>query len=306
MPSKLKGIGPRGAQPLSGFRETPLQQVRELYISFVQGLFAACPPGYYHWAPTLEETEIVITDENPINVSVIGKRPAISFARGPVQLTSLGLDDMLSYDMQTGKKQKSVLVPGVMSINCLSRNDQESENLAWWVAEGIWMHRERLLKSGFFEIGRHIQIGRPSAPGQIVSDDGASEWYVTVAQSPFQFYRTSSNTPLAESSTAAAILSEIAVDIHTQRIAASVQAPAVSYAVKESFPYQVVPDTSNISSARVPMPGNPAKDVTVQAHRPGSARLRPPSIRGRTIPIVTSTVEESETPTEDLSLRIKV
>jgi len=159
-------------------------------------LFQAAPRGSYHWDPNIAATEIVITDENPINLSVVGVRPAISFTRSPVQFFGLGMDDLDKYDFATGMKQKTMLVPGTMNINCCSRNDLESENLAWLYAEQLWLHREQLMRAGMFEIGRNMVIGFPSFLGSIVEDDGADEWYVTSVQSLFQFHRTFRSTPL--------------------------------------------------------------------------------------------------------------
>lgn len=307
MPSRVTGTSPSDAIPQHDFKYNPLRQVRVLYVSFVKGLFAQALPGNYHWSDG-PESEIYITDENPISSTTIGKRPAISFTRSSVQLSSLGHDDMLSYDFTTGQKTKGVLVPGVMSINCCSRSDLESEHLAWVVAEHLWLLREQLMKLGFFEIGRQINVAAPSSAGSLVTADGDQEWYCTTVASPFQFPRMSQFTPLNKT-----VIQNIEIQLHAQLTKAlSLGYPESSNA--SEYPVQVhacpppafVPGASDAHGrgpdpaglappppSLIPHPLNPAVHVVLRhanPHRPG---IRPPSLGGRAIPIADPCVEQS-------------
>jgi hypothetical protein len=158
-------------------------------------------------------TEIVITGENKINAAEVGMRPAISFTRGTIRWFTLGHDDMLGYDIATGQKKKSVLIPGTMSINCCSRNDLESEQLAFIITEQLWLNRDLLMRAGFFEVGREPVLGAPSPAGSLVTNDSGEEWYVTSVTCPFQFYRTGTVTPLG-----AEIANSIDMSLHTGAI----------------------------------------------------------------------------------------
>jgi hypothetical protein len=288
MPSRIRQTQPSPVD--ASFRANPLEQIRTLYVGFCQGLFAAAPPGGYHWSPSLQETEIVITDENPIQVDTIGKRPAISFTRGPVQSYSLGQDDMLTYDFETGQKKKSILVPGTMSINCSSRIDLESERLAWIVAEQLWMNREILMRAGFFEIGRQFVVGSPSPAGSIVAGDSADEWYVTTVSSPFQIYRTSQVTPLGQK-----ILEGVSLQFQSKASAVSTPGYPANPGGADP-PYSVNSSAPDVPLNVLPHPLNPAQQVVVRSANPNKPGLRPPAIRGRTIPIQQGTVEQSVTP----------
>ena len=95
---------------------------------------------------------------------------------------------MLESDPRTGQQTKSVLVPGTMVVNASSRVPLESERIAWICAEQLWLHRELLMKAGFFEIGRSPAISAVSPAGSIIMNDGADEWYATSVTCPFQFY----------------------------------------------------------------------------------------------------------------------
>jgi hypothetical protein len=206
-------------------------------------------------------SEIIITDESPINTTAVGIRPAITFTRGPVQSYTLGIDDMTHFDIETGKKRKSILIPGTMSINCCSRSDIETENLAWWISEAVWMHKEDLMKVGFFDIGRFV-IGSPSPAGSIVSGDSADEWFCTTISSPFQFHRTSERTPLG-----APMLEHIDYTL-ASRSGKPVGPEGPPGQVGANLPYEVestLPDTPNYLQ---PHPLNPAQTVVVRSFRP--------------------------------------
>ena len=312
MPTKPTRVNPHGQFPQNDFRNTPLTQLRVLYAAFVQGLFGAAPPGSYHWSADEGETEIYIFGENPIRTDTIGVRPAVSFTRGPIQFYSLGMDDMLRYQFSTGQKTKSVLIPGVMSINCVSRNSLESESIAFIIAEHLWLLREQLIGSGlFFEIGRQPQISAPSPAEGIVAGDSGDGWYATVVSSPFQFPRMSQYTPLNQR-----IIQSIELQISARLLKArewSGGGPAASHNGIEVPIHTCVdfpPAFTEASDARgrtpdtagelpepptyAPHPLNPARQVRVRTIHPFRPGLRPPSMGGRTIPIAECAVEESK------------
>ena len=292
--------------PDSSFKYTPMRHVRVMFIRFCQGLFYAAPIGAYHWDEDENLTEIVISNENKLDPEVIMKRPGISFTRGPIQFYSLGIDDMMSYEFDIDKKTKAVLVPGTMTVNCISRVPQESEDLAWVVMEHIWLLRDLLMRAGFFEVGRQPQMGSPSPAGSLVANDQGDEFTVTSVSVPYQFSRTSSFTPLGKR-----IVQSINFSLNQRT-------PPNYVGVRGGVPYDhfngpykatycppdpytdasdargLTPDpagTRQVFLPKQPHPLNPAQTVrvrTVRTHRP--ARLYSGSV-----PITDSCVEESGT-----------
>jgi hypothetical protein len=279
-----------------------------LYVSFVQGLFNSAPKGAYHWEPD-ETSEIYISDENKLKSETIGQRPAVTMSRGPVQPHGLGFDDMEKYDMATGSKTKSTLVPGTMTIHCVSRNDIECERIAWVIWEQIWANREILLQAGMFEIGRGAVIGAPSPAGSIVQCDAGEEWYLVSVASPFQFNRTTKVTPLGRR-----IVRGIELALRARALTAAQQRPndCLPGTAGVDLPFRIdgcLPDpdegysdaggsTPNPGEAapklpRVPHPMNPTQTVSIRSSKPNCPAIRPPSIGGRPLPITTAPVEES-------------
>lgn len=284
-----------------------------LYAGFVQGLFAVSPLGAYHWSEDPDATEIYVVGEGVIKSEVVGVRPAVSLTRGPVQFYSLGMDDMLRFQFDTGQKTKSVLIPGVMSINCCSRVALESEKIAWVIAEHLWLLREELMGyDKFFEIGRQPQVSAPSPAEGIVVGDGADEWYCTSVSSPFQFPRMSQFTPLNKQ-----VVNSIELQIRAQLLKArqrSAGGPAASHNGVEvpvhlcvdgpaafdplaSDAHGRTPDPAGTlpdPPTYMPHPLDPARQVRVRTIHPFRPGLRPPSMGGRAIPIAECAVEESK------------
>jgi len=313
MPTRIPRTEPRGAgEPRSNFSINPLQHVRYLYAVFVQGVFYSLPRGSFHWEESLQDTEIVITAESPLQLGTLNDRPGITFTRSPVSFFQLGFDDMLLLDAKTGKKTKSLLIPGTMVINCCSKNDLESEQLAWVTAEKIWLLRDLLMQQGFYDIGRSLQVGSPSQAGAIVQGDGADEWFCTSIVSPYHFYRTSSFLPLGRP-----ILHEIDINMRAEAppLVQVANGTVNPYGLPDVFPpppFAPGAENPNVRTRDnpnglplVPHPLNPNILVSVRSSRADRTGVRPPSINGHVLPIASDCVEESVGSTASTT-RVKV
>lgn len=291
MSTKVSQTLGQGAFPVSSFKYDPLIQVRAVYIQFIQYLFYQAPVGHYHWDPDPALSEIVVTAENPVDLEVVNKRPFITFARGPIAFSSLGFDDMHEFNFESGAKKKSVIVPGTMSINVCSRNDLESESLAWIVMEHVWLLRDQLMQSGFLDIGRNMQMGPPSRAGAIVPGDAGREWYCTTLLSPFTFHRTSQITPLNKP-----VVEDIETEL-TTNLQAIPEASVPSTEGRPDLPYNVGHFHEGASTElselkKVPHPLNPTQLVTVRSSRPNTPAVKPPMFGGRLL-ITKGPVEQS-------------
>lgn len=294
MPSKTSKSEPDNAP--EGFKYNPLKHVRWLYTTFLQNVFAYAPPGCLHWNLDEQVTEIVITAEYPLDAEVLGHRPGITLTRAPVSFFQLGFDDMLQYDYRTGKKTKSVLVPGTMVINCCSSNDLESEHIAWVVAEHLWLLRDVLMRQGFYDVGRGIQVGAPSTAGSVIQNDQGREWYSTQVMSPYHFYRTSSLTPLNRQ-----MVSQM--NLRMGATPTAVPQPNGPAMLTPNLPFEECahqpPSALQVHDGqdlpKLPHPLNPAQTVRVRVIRATSNGLAQALARGRAVPIHRPCVQESST-----------
>lgn len=280
MPSKVLRTDPndwtgRPEDLQQMMRASPILHLRTVILQFIQGLFWYLPRGHYHWEPAVGETEIIITDESPIKVKDYGTRPCITITRSPVVLNSIGLDDMLSFNMATQTKKKSVVVPGNMSINCCSREPIESENLAFFVAEHLWLLRDILQRKSIYQIGQNIGVGSPSPAGSLVAADQGDEWTVTSAAVPFQLIRTGAITPLGQH-VARAIELSLNQPVGSHQVAFQPSARG-SLAQPGAEVLQPQPSGLTVEATNTQSP-DPAGNTLRQVRRP-------PRIRGRPIPL---------------------
>lgn len=290
MAESVRNSNSRKGFPGSSFTYTPLEHVRTVTIAFIQGLFNGAPLGDYHWDPEDEKTEIIIRDENPIHVDKYGQRPCINFTMGTSEFYHMGMDDMLEYDFASGKKVKGMLVPGTITANVCARSDIEAHNLAWIVAEHVWLLRELLIAQGFFEIGRGMRITPPSPPGSIVASDSADGWYASSVSIPWQFARKSAFTPLGQQivRNICEFVSAVSPkhvesqgwpenNLDHERPISVQECPPESFAPGASDARGGTPDPGGVKSnplPKVPHPLNPAKLVTVRLVRGNRSGLR--------------------------------
>ncbi len=239
--------------------DNPILQIRRLYCAFVQGVFQKLAPERYRWLEEDTQTKIYITSENTLDTDVLQMRPGISFTRAPMAMQHLGFDDWIDLNQGTGAKTKSVLLPGTMIINCCSSVDLESEEIAWFTAENLWLIRDVLQHQGFYDVGRNLQVGSPSPANAIIQNDQGKEWYCTAVTSPFVYNRTSRMVPLNKM-----ILDEVRMSIAVNNIK-----PVVSAMPVEVFGTNQSPD-AQAPGTTYPHPLNPAKTVTLKTIRQGT------------------------------------
>jgi hypothetical protein len=183
--------------PTVNWAEQPLLLIRKTILSFLQGLFELSDSGHFKWHEDQEATEIFITDESPMKMEVIGKRPAICTVRGTVAFGKTSLDEMQARDFATGFRKHTDLVSGTMTVNCCSRAALESEYIAWIVANHCWLLRRLVMRhTPVHEFGRGATIGAPSPAGAIVSGDTEGEWICTPVSLPFFLQVSGRVTPL--------------------------------------------------------------------------------------------------------------
>lgn len=178
--------------------ENPETYTTRLFTQFLQGLFNFSPPGQYHWEPDLEETELVITADIPLNVEVAGKRPSLAVVPGPSQDQGVGIDNLLHIDVSTGERIFTDMSTGFLVVYAVAETTTEARHLAHLVRHGVRTNR-RLLESpgGFFQIGRPaMSINSPSPPGALVVGDPAGIVMVQL-NIPYSFQWSWSTTPTA-------------------------------------------------------------------------------------------------------------
>jgi hypothetical protein len=193
--STVYSAGPLDAE----WNNDPLNYMVKCFVAFLQTIFESAPPGYFHWKPALEETEITITEENPVKLDTLERKPVISVILGPIQFNGSSMDDLLNVDAKNAQEIHTDLLPGTISLNCLSKVPQEARFIAWLSARTIWNLRKIFIRETLIhEVGRKIGISPVSPAGALVTGDTEGEWHVVSVSCPFFLQWTDKVTPLSE------------------------------------------------------------------------------------------------------------
>jgi hypothetical protein len=181
----------------SSWGNDPLNYLVRVFVAFLQTVWETAPKGSFHWTPLSEETELVITEENPVHVETMEKRPALAVALGPTRFNGSSLDDRVMVNVRNAAEKHTDLLPTNITINCLSRVQSEARFLAWQNARMIWSLRKLFIaEKGIQECGRKNEIGSVTPAGALVTGDTEAEWVVCPVTVPVYLQYTDLVTPL--------------------------------------------------------------------------------------------------------------
>lgn len=241
----------------------PLNYVVKVMTAFLQSIWETSEPGLFHWTPQIEETEIVVTEENPLNLDAVKHKPAIAIALGAMTFSGLTLDELVSVKATDASEHHADLVPGTLVLNCLSRFPQEARYIGWQCGRTIWNLRKMLIREGTFqEIGRKIQLGPVTKAGELVQGDTEGEWHNFPVAVPFFMQWNDTVKPLSKDWSGRAIHPLRAIELN--------------FATKTHglHPVRGLPENA-------PVWGDATSGV--RGNRTIKSGLRPPTIKGRPI-----------------------
>lgn len=171
----------------SSWVDNPLEHLVRLCLIFLQELWKEAPPGNFKWDPDEIVSELLITDDAPLEPEVIEKRPAIVSVLSQCGWAGIGLDQLQNLSIRTGERIHTDLISGNITLNCLSRVKTEAQLIAWVTANHFWVLKYILMKLGFHKIGEQTQILAASPPGALISGDTEAEIVNVAVVIPFHF-----------------------------------------------------------------------------------------------------------------------
>jgi len=164
--------------------EQPLRALRQMFVLFAQGVYKTAPAGCFRWLDDEEATEILITDETPVDLSVVGVKPTIAITRGQLRYSEISIGGRQSDSMVGMTRNLTDLVPTTISLNHLAGNDLESEQLAMITARHI-VALPRIFTRGtpVHKVGAP-GVSAPSPAGALVAGDRTGKWRNTSVTVP--------------------------------------------------------------------------------------------------------------------------
>lgn len=157
----------------------PLAHVRRNFILFLRDFFSSgkivgmgdSQETMYHWEEDKDKTAILIQGANVENPEILNHTPALLINRSDVQklkeYESMG-KDMTSYDWGTGKRTHVGIYSCVVTVSCLSSNQEEAEILAQIAYFVLLMHRGFFMREYNY---RDIDLGGIGTP-RIIQYEG--------------------------------------------------------------------------------------------------------------------------------------
>lgn len=178
--------------------DDPLYRVIAGFNLFLKALFKDMNPGEYKWIDDPKLTEIFITDQHPVNLEVVEKRPAIVTIRGNAQWANLGMNQTVDYEWHSGKVTKQDLVSFHVTFACLSREGVEAQRLAWFLFSMLPLFKPHLQRSihGLHNIGNSLSMGGETPAGALVQGSSTPEWKMVQVVAPIHVSYKSSIEPL--------------------------------------------------------------------------------------------------------------
>ena len=157
------------------------------WIAWIKSLFASRPVGQFRWVPNESETEIIITDQGPINAESPHYRPAIITALGPGSWTGTGLTQRLQ--MAPFPLDAPTVYSGMSSVNfsitCVAREGAEARRLGYYLYRLIPVFEPILQKFGLHGVTAALVIGQENPAESLVQGSSMPEWKAVTIQAPF-------------------------------------------------------------------------------------------------------------------------
>ncbi|CAB4131611.1 hypothetical protein UFOVP276_42 [uncultured Caudovirales phage] len=175
----------------------PLNYLVRVFIAFLQTIWEEAPRGSFHWTPYAEDTEIVITEENPVHTETMEKRPTLVVSLGPTRFNGTTLDDLSGVNLHNSGESHTDLMPTNVTIHSISRVPSEARFLAWQNARMIWSMRKLFIaEKGIQDCGRRNEIGPVTPAGALVVGDTEAEWSSCAVTVPVYLQWSDLVTPL--------------------------------------------------------------------------------------------------------------
>lgn len=129
---------------------------KKIFLNFLQEFYNQ--QEEYTYKLDEEETDLIITDRMPDDMSVVEKKPAITVFRGPMQPMELSMDQLQKKQLGQSTIKYSDLWSGQIRFECMAELGLEAEKIATRTALALITFEPILRQRGIHEY-RDVTIG---------------------------------------------------------------------------------------------------------------------------------------------------
>ena len=156
------------------------------WLIWLQGLFRTRPSGYYRWDSSMDETEIIITDQNPDKVEKTNIRPIVATARGAATWAGTSMGQSIQHDLASPRTTYTDLIGTSMTLSIIAREGLEAQNIAYFIFRMIPVFKSSIMRLGkMHAISNNITITQESQQGALVPGSSSPEWKMVQVIIPF-------------------------------------------------------------------------------------------------------------------------
>lgn len=165
--SNSSEFNPRPHPRDAGLHNDPTVFLTKVFVYFLQNLFRDFPKGSgMMWAPSEEDTEIVISAEKP-SLEALEKRPHITCVFGGYSFSGMGFDQMQDISVSQGIRTHTDLVSSSVTFHVAAKNGMNSRRIAYNAAHYTNILKKLIIKAGgLFMVGPRINVTPEGPPSQ--------------------------------------------------------------------------------------------------------------------------------------------
>ena len=156
------------------------------WLIWLQGLFRTRPSGNYRWDSNMDETEIVITDQNPDNVEKTNTRPIIATARGPATWAGTSMGQSILHSFDSPRTTYTDLIGTSTTLSVIAREGLEAQNIAYFIFRMIPVFKDSIMRlGGIHAISNNVTLTQENQQGAVVPGSSSPEWKMIQVIIPF-------------------------------------------------------------------------------------------------------------------------
>jgi len=134
----------------------------------------------------MDETEIVITDQNPDKIEKTNVRPVIATARGPATWAGTSMGQSIQHSLDSPAKTYTDIIGTSMTLSIVAREGLEAQNLAYFIFRMIPVFKASIQRLGrIHAISNSITLTQESQQGALVPGSSSPEWKMIQVIIPF-------------------------------------------------------------------------------------------------------------------------
>jgi len=147
------------------------------FCLWLQTIMATRPIGNFRWSPNIDDTEIVITENEPLTLERTNKRPQIIVYRTQASSAGIGVGQYSRPAFGAEEATVTDLISFQIVIQFIAKNGLEAQDLAFTIMRLLPLFKASISRLGrLHKLDGNVNITAETPYTQIVQGSSATEW----------------------------------------------------------------------------------------------------------------------------------